>query len=73
MNKPWLPRGIRIGGGEGLAPTTSYTVLFSGQGASSSPCQGCPSMNQGETWTIEDQNRQQVRMDMEAGSLTGQA
>jgi hypothetical protein len=50
-------------------------VRFSspGKGLLSSPCQGCSAMNRGETWTIEDQNRQQVRMDVQAGSLTGQA
>jgi four helix bundle protein len=38
MKKPWFLRGIRICGGWGLAPTTTYAVLFSGQGAVSSPC-----------------------------------
>ena len=40
MKKPWFLRGIRIWGGWGKAPTTPYAVLFSGQGASSSPCTG---------------------------------
>jgi hypothetical protein len=41
MKKPWFLRGIRNCGGWGFAPTTIDTVLFSGQGAFSSPCQGC--------------------------------
>ena len=38
MKKPRSLGGIRIYGGWGKAPTTIYTVLFSGQGAFSSPC-----------------------------------
>ena len=38
MKKPWFPRGIRSCGGWRFAPTTTYTVLFSGQEAFSSPC-----------------------------------
>ena len=33
MKEPWFLRGIRIRGGWGFAPTTTYTVLSSGQGA----------------------------------------
>ena len=39
MKRPRFLRGFRIGGGGGKAPTTAYSVLFSGQGAFSSPCQ----------------------------------
>ena len=38
MKRPWFVRGIRTYGGWGKAPTTICTVLFSGPGASSSPC-----------------------------------
>ena len=38
MKMSWLLRGIRICGGRGEAPTTTYMVLFSGQGAFTSPC-----------------------------------
>ena len=38
MKKPWFQRGIRVCGGWGFSPTTTYTVLFSGQAAFSSPC-----------------------------------
>ena len=38
VKRPWFLRGIRVSGGWDFAPTTRYSVLFSGQGASSSPC-----------------------------------
>ena len=38
MRKPCFLERIRIRGGWGEAPTTTYTVLFSGQGGFSSPC-----------------------------------
>ncbi|MCJ7708049.1 MAG: hypothetical protein MUO38_10565, partial [Anaerolineales bacterium] len=37
MKEPWFLRGIRNCGGWGFAPTTTVTVLFTGQGGSSSP------------------------------------
>jgi hypothetical protein len=37
MKKPWFLTGIRKYGGWGFAPTTIFAVLFSGQGAFSSP------------------------------------
>ena len=40
MKKPRFLRGIRLWGGWGEAPTTPDTVLFSGQGAFSTPCYG---------------------------------
>jgi hypothetical protein len=40
MGKPCLVERIRICGGWGEAPPTTDTVLFSGQGGSSSPCWG---------------------------------
>jgi hypothetical protein len=38
MKKLCFLERIRICGGRGEAPTTTYTVLFSGQGGFSSPC-----------------------------------
>jgi hypothetical protein len=38
MKEPCFLAGIRNCGGWSVAPTTTVTGLFSGQGASSSPC-----------------------------------
>ena len=41
MKKPCFLERIRICGGWDLAPTTTDTVLFSGQGGFTSPCSRC--------------------------------
>jgi len=42
MRKPWFQRETRMCGGWGQAPTTTQTVLFSGEGALSSPAGVAP-------------------------------
>jgi len=57
MKEPWFLRGIRICGGWGFAPTTTYTVLFSGRGGvlisllgQRASCVGCA-----QCWASKDE------------------
>ena len=45
LKNPWFLRGLRICGGWGFAPTTTYTVLFSGQREFHHPASEGPSMH----------------------------
>jgi hypothetical protein len=43
MKEPWFLGGIRICDGWGKAPTTTYTILFSGKGLFHQPDRGTSS------------------------------